>query len=252
MLSTSPPLSTVDVRRANLHALTQRAAILSHTLDFSLDRLRAHTLDFYSAPLSKHVAASDNAPGARALGAPTSSGLLAWQNEPRDTRGQWTRGASGARASDAGVLNRVRPPQVPPSVPLPREGWDGARGHSLWRPQEASEAAQAVGEIGGVQFRRGFPKFAPFVPQIAGLKARVAISFSGDRDTDFRAGDRALAQRLGWSKRGKPDAARVKRYRQQKRLTWHHHENCNSPRMELVPTALHSAVPHAGGHSLCA
>jgi hypothetical protein len=67
-------------------------------------------------------------------------------------------------------------------------------------------------------------------------------------DRDFAACDRELAKRFGQLKRdGTPNQEWGYRYRQMNRLTWHHHQD--GARMQLVPTDLHSNIPHAGGAS---
>ena len=56
---------------------------------------------------------------------------------------------------------------------------------------------------------------------------------------DFDAADAIAAARTGMTPRAFRD------WRVDNGYTWHHRENSLS--MQLVPTALHSAVPHLGG-----
>ena len=152
------------------------------------------------------------------------------KGEPRDAKGRWRANATPKR--------------------MPLRGFDGPRGHSHWRSDIPQVAELLAGRT--LEFRGGFPCFSPFVPRIGGLKARVRIAYTGDRNRDFVLGDQELARKLRWlNRRGKPDAARVARYRKANALTWHHHERgCDT--LELVPTVLHDAARHCGGFSLCA
>lgn len=151
-------------------------------------------------------------------------------NEPRDEKGRWTR---------AGIVSKR----------MPRQGFDGPRGNSLWRCSVPEVAQVLAGRT--LEFRGGFPRFGPFVPRIGGIKARVQITYSGDRARDAALGDLELARKLRWVNRhGQPDAARVARYRKAKGLTWHHVER-GCDKLELVPTVLHDAARHCGGFSLC-
>ncbi len=147
---------------------------------------------------------------------------------------------------------------------MPREGFEGERGNSLWRPPDGlfgadsvRTALEATGQR-GVQYRRGFPRLEPFIARERGergrpISSRIYLEFHGDRNEDFKEADAAYAEKLGWKKKnGKPDVARVKRLRTEKELTWHHLEDCNRQKMILVPTIIHNAAHHTGGHSLCA
>ncbi|RYX81121.1 hypothetical protein EON83_25610 [bacterium] len=148
----------------------------------------------------------------------------AWRTEMRARNGRWAKGGVDSA--------------TPFRLVLPRIGFEGERGQSLWR--------SSTGVV--VEYRDGFPLFE--CAQIEGVNAHVTIELAHSRNRDFALADHALAQRLNWlNSHGKPDAARVRRARKSRRLTWHHVENCGE--MMLVDTATHSTASHSGGFSLC-
>lgn len=74
-----------------------------------------------------------------------------------------------------------------------------------------------------VQFNeKGFPDFSPYAA------AEVQISYTGDREKDFKLANQAAGLEV------KP-----------KDFTWHHHQDAKT--MQLVPRDLHREVGHTGG-----
>jgi hypothetical protein len=153
---------------------------------------------------------------------------------------------------------------VPEGLQMPREGFEnGERGNSLWTPHDGlknkAQVEASLKSYGkkGVMFRRGFPVLQPFIYRAQGengrkVSSRIFMEFTGNRNTDFSTANTEYAKKLGWTKKnGKPDAARVERMRIEEGLTWHHVEDCKRQKMILVPTIIHEAAHHTGGHSLC-
>ena len=173
---------------------------------------------------------------------------------PRADDGKFGSGGKGAKLSY----------RVAPGHQMPKNGFEGERGNSLWKPPDDLSGAETVREAlkeagrDGVEYRRGFPRMEPFIARELGeggrrKSSRIYIEFNNDRSKDFSQADAAYAEKLGWKrKNGKPDAARVARLRTEKELTWHHLEDCNRQKMILVSTVIHNAAHHTGGHSLCA
>lgn len=78
----------------------------------------------------------------------------------------------------------------------------------------------------GVPFTtRGFPDFSRYVIK------KTKIKFTNIRTKDFDKADKLTGIN--------------KRYRKDKKLTWHHHEDGTT--MQLIKTELHEAVRHTGG-----
>ncbi|MRR52684.1 MAG: HNH endonuclease [Rhodocyclaceae bacterium] len=132
----------------------------------------------------------------------------------------------------------------------PKEGWKGERGHGDWNPQKSGLNKDRIEDIesvtGGkpIKFKEGNPDFSEYTykekcPDGKTVDGTVEIQLSraGDRDTDFQAAREAMAEKLGQEKFREPDG-----------WTWHHKEDGTT--MELIPTDLHSNVPHSGGVSV--
>ncbi|HWO20238.1 MAG TPA: HNH endonuclease [Kofleriaceae bacterium] len=83
----------------------------------------------------------------------------------------------------------------------------------------------------GLSFtKEGYPDFEPHAMQLPNGSKRVQIEYTGSRDADFTAANKAA--KLDETPRD---------------YTWHHLEDGKS--MILVPTKLHKAVKHSGGVS---
>jgi hypothetical protein len=122
----------------------------------------------------------------------------------------------------------------------------GKRGETLFIPK-APKAMSLVKGAGltGVPFSNGYASLGPWVHKEGGVRLEVRVpGLSGENANDFKKSEECLAKVL--PKRFH-DAAAVRTYRVQQLLTWHHHEDAAS--MQLVPTALHSEIPHQGGAS---
>jgi len=141
-----------------------------------------------------------------------------------------------------------------PRLPRAHGDWiSGVAGNGVWMPEAGSAAAGLAPQ--GVRFRSGYPDFRPWA------QCEVRIGQTGHA-SDFADADLRFAERvargetdlvpLGYDvtdfvHNGQAVAAGTERYRRAMRLTWHHHQGGTV--MLLVPTRLHSAVPHTGGAS---
>lgn len=117
---------------------------------------------------------------------------------------------------------------------------DQARGNNPWYSD--NEAVNSVTEYREVEFRDGYPVLDDYTEQTVFLS-----KMAGD-DTDFALADRELARRYAQFKAdGTPNQSWARVYRRRRRLTWHHHQD--GKRLQLVPSGVHSNVPHSGGAS---
>jgi len=117
---------------------------------------------------------------------------------------------------------------------------ENARGNTPWHSDN-----QRVNEITGykpVIYKDGYPVLEPYTQETVYLKKML-----GD-ERDFIPCDRELAKRHRIFKAdGTPNRTWGKDYRDKNGLTWHHHQD--GERMQLVPTDLHTNIPHVGGAS---
>jgi hypothetical protein len=87
-----------------------------------------------------------------------------------------------------------------------------------------TKMVEGIGQVTIRYNRRGFPDFGKYVEKRAFIRA------SGDRRQDF-----ARANEIrGFRKT--PEG-----------YTWHHHQNMRE--MQLIPTKIHDAFRHTGGHA---
>lgn len=150
-------------------------------------------------------------------------------------------------------------PNAPMHYFLPRENgqWDNEEGDSRWKPNPQDVPSKSNPEnktweeilspygVDGVDFHGEEPDFSPF------SKGTVEIEgFSTERKDNYAKADEALAKQ--WNeeaKDGRTDwtSADVQQYRHDNKLTWH--ERSDMKTMDLVPSEIHSNIPHAGGIS---
>lgn len=178
-------------------------------------------------------------------------------------------------AAKAGVKFKPVPkPQStvfrPRRIPTNHGTWEGSVGNSIWKPNRNfvpklnNPQAQTMGEImdqsgitgGGVAFRHNRVNFGPAAEkgmnslrnhfQSQGLKIAPDIpvtksipGFSADRTNNFRLFDRLLEREMKL-----PEGSVNDTLLRELNLTRH---ELPGGRMQLVPTALHSNIPHSGG-----
>lgn len=83
----------------------------------------------------------------------------------------------------------------------------------------------------------GYPDFSPWIakhPETGKLLRLEGFEYQIDRERDNR-----LADKL---------AGITRKFRKENKLTWHHSEIEGV--MELVPSELHTVIPHTGGYYL--
>ncbi len=134
---------------------------------------------------------------------------------------------------------------------LPRnEGkWSGEVGNSTWNPDRDSVPkvynpenktwGQILDEnnIDGIPFKNGEPDFSGISKGTAEIKF-----FSKYRDFNFMQADMKLSKQLG-----KEDYREISKWRDENQYTWHERSDCKT--MDLVPSEVHSNIPHSGGVS---
>lgn len=127
-------------------------------------------------------------------------------------------------------------------IPASQGSWDGAIGNSGWKSAKPEVIAVTKGKA--VEFKNGFPDFSPW------SKGEVKLpNMKGNYDSDFKASDKLFAKQNEWLKSdGTPDWKRVEKFRNEKGLTWHHHEDGKT--MQLIPSDLNNNVSHTGGASI--
>ena len=145
---------------------------------------------------------------------------------------------------------------------IPRNGgrWEGKPGDSEWKPgrdevppkynPEGKTWGEILDEYGidSIEFKDGEPDFSKI------SRGTVEIEgFSDQRegpDGNYAKADQKLADQ--WNIEGKDGrtdwtAKDVEAYRKDNNLTWH--ERSDMKTMDLVPTIVHSNIPHSGGVS---
>jgi hypothetical protein len=122
----------------------------------------------------------------------------------------------------------------------------GTPGEGPWYP-DPSHPAYGYTKGQPIMYDNKFPNLTPW------SMAEVPISMKG-QEIDFDMADTLGA---AWAfhrdpnyfgTNGLPDVEKFKKFRSDYRLTWHHKEN--GVTMQLVPSDLHSRIPHLGGSSL--
>jgi hypothetical protein len=122
----------------------------------------------------------------------------------------------------------------------------GTPGEGPWYPDK-THRAYFFTKGQPIMFENGFPNLTPWA------KHDLSIQMKGD-PSDFVEADRLGAiegfkrdpKKFGTD--GQPDIDKFIKFRREFSLTWHHKENGTT--MQLVPTDLHSSLPHIGGSSL--
>lgn len=142
---------------------------------------------------------------------------------------------------------------------LPQNGgsWEGDKGDSLWSPDRDvvpskmnpdqltwDEILHGYG-IDSIEFIDGEPDFSKI------SEATVQIDdFTPNRAENFAQADQKLAEE--WTSQGKDEkvwtANDVRDYRREHGLTWH--ERSDTKTLDMVPSIVHSNVPHSGGISV--
>ena len=122
----------------------------------------------------------------------------------------------------------------------------GIPGEGPWYP-DLEHRAYGYTKGQPIMYDSKFPNLTPW------SMAEVSISMKG-AEIDFEMADKLGA---AWAfhrdpnyfgKNGLPDVEKFIQFRKDYELTWHHKENGIT--MQLVPSALHSSLPHLGGSSL--
>lgn len=133
-------------------------------------------------------------------------------------------------------------------IPRSKGGWDGEPGNSGWVSQNLDVVRVTLGEP--VQYVHSEPILKPYATE------QVVLSrMTGDNKSDFQAAREGLMRQFPTRWR---DAAHVEAWEMggmadswgnslSERQTWHHEPDVET--MTLVPTALHSKLPHTGGAS---
>ena len=120
---------------------------------------------------------------------------------------------------------------------LPRNNgkWEGKPGNGKWFSELKDVLEVTKGEP--IEFKNGFPKFAKW--------AQASFKFKSLNGTheDFDK----VYERIKIIK-GLNSKSEAKKYLKMKGLTPHHHEDGLT--IELIPTKLHSEIPHIGGASI--
>ena len=127
----------------------------------------------------------------------------------------------------------------------------GVRGQGPWYPEPGHRARNIVGDK-PIMYDNGFPNLTPWAEH------QVSIKMTGGPEDFIEADKKGIVeafqrnpQYFGKIPPNPPvegDVAKFTKFRQEFGYTWHHKENGIT--MQLVPTELHSSIPHLGGSSL--
>ena len=124
--------------------------------------------------------------------------------------------------------------QLAKRLPKTKGKWLGEAGESVWKSTK-----KAVKKIApdGVPFKNGFPDFSKW------SKGKMKFKNLDGTAKDFDKVYERVAKQKGLKNK-----TQAKKYLKDKGLTPHHHQDGKT--IELIPTALHSNVPHSGGASI--
>ena len=120
-------------------------------------------------------------------------------------------------------------------LPRTKGKWAGEAGESIWNSSKKAVKKITNGE--GIPFKNGFPDFNKW--------AKGKMKF---KNLDGTAKDFDKVYERVAKQKGLKNKTEAKKYLKDKSLTPHHHQDGKT--IELIPTALHSNVPHSGGASV--
>lgn len=124
--------------------------------------------------------------------------------------------------------------------------WDGERGNSKWypdhdyRPLKTNPEQKTWGEIlekhgiDDIEYKDGEPDFSNISEGTVEIK-----DFSASRTDNFDKADIELAKQRGCT----PEE--IAKFRKENDYTWHECKDMKT--MQLVPSEVHSNMPHSGG-----
>lgn len=141
---------------------------------------------------------------------------------------------------------------------LPETGgqWSDEKGNSIWRPDPEIVPKKGNPEgktwkdilekygINGIEFVDGEPDFSPVSEETVEID-----DFSENRADNYAQADEECAKK--WTEKNKDgkswSPSDVREYRKENALSWH--ERSDMKTIDLVPTEIHSNIPHSGGIS---
>lgn len=142
-----------------------------------------------------------------------------------------------------------RYPERLDQTPIHDGEWTGDRGESKFIPydEDLKELLKKFG-IDGIEYHNGIPDFSPVTD------TTVAINdMTSNRYNNFKLADEECAKEWNSKARdGRTDwsARDVEKWRRENGYTWH--ECSDMKTCQLVPTKIHAAFGHLGGHAECA
>ena len=181
-----------------------------------------------------------------------SEGILIASGHPELAQAVELRHKFGTFASK-GIKGLVGKPQIRPR--LPKEGFEGVKGNSLYRPNKRlvpknlNPEGLTIAEIekkynfSGIPYKKDFPDFKNVVAD----KVRIPY-FTYNRTVNFDQARDAFVKKFNRTKfMGKNDwnHSQFNKYLKDNHLTMHEKEDYAT--IELVPSVIHANTPHNGG-----